>query len=121
VQKRSFSIYRNIENNPGSGGYVVSKDFAKILLEYSDPFYHLVDSFMFSPRRVISAQFHSYQLTPALCLQGRKNKEFCARHPIHPTLIGQDYRLANQSKRQKKNLKFYFERMKIYWRFYKAL
>ena len=121
VKKSNYCVYRCVESNPGAAGYILSKTIAKQLLQDSDPFYHLVDSFLFSPRRIIAARFNSYQLAPAVCLQGRKNKEFSANHYVHPTSIGSKRHLSIGAARANRGFKYILERLWIYWRFYAGL
>lgn len=97
LNNNAFSIYEVVHDNPGTGGYLVSKKMAKILLEHSSPFYYLVDSYLFSPRRIITALYGSYQLNPALCTQGFKNQEFMTNNYVHPSSMYVDKTLAHSS------------------------
>lgn len=118
AKKNNYCVYRCLESNPGAAGYVLSKALAKQLLLQSDPFYHLVDSFLFSPRRIIAARFKSYQLAPAVCLQGRKNKEFAEKHYVHPTSISNKRHLSTSAEPGTRGFSYFLERLWIYWRFY---
>lgn len=111
-----FSIYEVVHDNPGTGGYIISKKIARILLSHSNPFHHLVDSFMFSPRRNFPAQFGSYQLNPAVCIQGYKNKEFAQTHYSYPSSIGNNKKLALSSPHLNKDLNYYVYRLRNYTR-----
>ncbi|UXM95182.1 glycosyltransferase family 25 protein [Bartonella sp. HY329] len=113
-----FSIYRVVEDNPGTGGYLISKKRARDLLKQSENFCHLVDSYMFSPRRIIGSKYGSFQLSPALCTQGWQNPEFSASHALAPTtmLANNDialsarvkkYSMGDQCERAKANIKKY--------------
>lgn len=104
LSDREFSVYRVVDDNPGTGGYLLTKKFAKCLLEQSEDFCHLVDSFMFSPRRIIAAKYGSFQLNPALCTQGWQNAEFCQTHRTAPSTMLSANDIALCARKKKYNL-----------------
>lgn len=119
LQQDDFSVFRCSESNPGAAGYILKKEFAAILLKESQFFTHLVDSFLFSARRKITAQFGSFQLSPALCIQ-RRFVIGIEEDPAAMThLENRCHFFARQAAKKQKTLCYYWQRAKIYFQFYR--
>ncbi|WP_378947287.1 glycosyltransferase family 25 protein [Mesorhizobium sp. ANAO-SY3R2] len=56
----------------GAAAYVLSRDFARRLLEETERFSAVVDDVLFSPEEGILNQIKCYQFEPAICAQSRR-------------------------------------------------
>lgn len=112
-----FTVYRCLESNPGSAGYVLSKRQASILLKHSEHFYHLVDSFLFCPRRPLSYRYKSFQLSPAVCMQSQK-RDGKTEKPEFTTLIRRHVEFAPSVPLEVKDSRYYRQRTLIYLHHY---
>lgn len=64
-----FSAYRLYKNHPGTGGYIISRQAARDLLEATEKINVTADDLIFTPAFPTSSSKKIYQLVPALCAQ----------------------------------------------------
>ncbi|MFC3327284.1 glycosyltransferase family 25 protein [Mesorhizobium cantuariense] len=64
-----FSAFRLYKNHPGTGGYVISRQAARDLLEATEKVNVTADDLIFTPAFPTSSSKTIYQLVPALCAQ----------------------------------------------------
>lgn len=64
-----FSAFRLYKNHPGTGGYIISKEAARDLLEATEKINVTADDLIFTPAFPTSSSKTIYQLVPALCAQ----------------------------------------------------
>ncbi|MBZ9680795.1 MULTISPECIES: glycosyltransferase family 25 protein [unclassified Mesorhizobium] len=64
-----FSLFRLRKNHIGTGGYLLSRQMARALLETTADVNVAVDNLIFDPTFAISTGKTIYQLVPALCAQ----------------------------------------------------
>ncbi len=68
------NLWRMASENRGSGGYVLSRKAARILLEETKTFADPVDYALFHPHSHVWKLLTFYQLVPALCVQQVRSK-----------------------------------------------
>ncbi|MBZ9710154.1 glycosyltransferase family 25 protein [Mesorhizobium sp. ESP7-2] len=64
-----FSAFRLYKNHPGTGGYIISRQTARDLLEATEKINITADDLIFTPAFATSSSKTIYQLVPALCVQ----------------------------------------------------
>ncbi|TPL75658.1 MULTISPECIES: glycosyltransferase family 25 protein [unclassified Mesorhizobium] len=64
-----FSAFRLYKNHPGTGGYIISRQAARDLLEATETINITADDLLFTPAFGVSSSKTIYQLVPALCVQ----------------------------------------------------
>lgn len=64
-----FSAFRLYKNHPGTGGYIISREAARDLLEATEKINVTADDLIFTPAFPTSSSKTIYQLVPALCAQ----------------------------------------------------
>ncbi|MGX7876465.1 glycosyltransferase family 25 protein [Mesorhizobium sp. ORM6] len=79
-----FSAFRLYKNHPGTGGYIISRQAARDLLEATEEVNVTADDLIFTPAFPSSSSKKIYQLVPALCVQD----QFVSGRL--PSLLGQE-------------------------------
>lgn len=79
-----FSGFRLYKNHPGTGGYIISRQAARDLLEATEKINVATDDLIFTPALPTSSSKTIYQLVPALCVQDQFVSERL------PSLLGQE-------------------------------
>lgn len=112
-QGEGYEIYQNSVYNPGGGGYIVSKRMAEILVKKSKTFSHLVDGFLFNPRREVPSEYGAYQLNPALCVQGYNIEKDAKPCYVYPTSQEKITTYSSKALFGEKDLSYYLQKLKI--------
>jgi glycosyl transferase family 25 len=63
-----LELRRMLSLHVGCGGYIVSKAFARKLIEKTQTFHMPVDHFLFNPKEAIFKQANIWQALPAVCI-----------------------------------------------------
>lgn len=66
-----FQLVRLMDEHLGAGGYILSRQAAAKLLEWTDGMYAAIDRAIFRPSNGIFGRLTVYQITPALCIQSQ--------------------------------------------------
>lgn len=68
-QKGNYKVRRLKENHNGTAGYIISREGARVLLNWTESRCEPVDRLMFHPSQLASTGFPIGQMVPALCMQ----------------------------------------------------
>lgn len=78
--QKGYTLHQLVSVHYGSAGYIISKEYAKELINKSMPIPCITDEFLFGRAYMAKKEKNIYQMAPAICIQSRilneDNSEF---------------------------------------------